>query len=111
MTTQYVIKTLLNENQLLNDVIKYINAYDVSNFTGSARYIAKSWELFLKERYNSNAVLTDEPATLKNDLENEKAQVDNYSLQNAVAKNYKEEWPKFLKCESDILDHLIEKCD
>lgn len=111
MTTQYVIKTLLNENQLLNDVIKYINAYDVSNFTGSARYISKSWELFLKERYNSNAALTDQPATLKNDLENEKAQVDNYSLQNTAEKNYTEQWPKFLKCESDILNHLIQECD
>lgn len=113
MTTQYVIDTLKNENQLLDDLVEFIRAYDVDAFTGSARWISKSWELFLKERYNSNETLTGklQQGLLKKDLEEEKAQVDRYSLQNDDPKSYTEQWPKFLKCESDILDHLIKQCD
>jgi hypothetical protein len=111
MTVQYVRKTLDDENELLTHLISEIRGYDVSGFTGSAKYIARSWIRFLDERRDTNReLIAQDRDEIRRDLNEERTQIEAYiDHTDELSRPYREQWRKFLNCEKDILDKLIDK--
>ena len=111
MATQEVRDTLANEIELLDNMIGNVQSFDGSGFTNQGKFIKGSWDRFLSDRRSTNAALLESSdAALKADLEEECAQVDLYINQCVGSPNYTESWRKFLCCEKEILEYLINLC-
>ncbi len=111
MTTKEVKETLGNEGELLDFMIVCAKAFNGSQFTPQGKFIHKSWLRFLGERRSANVTLRKSTsASLKKDLEDELAQVKAYVKATVGSPTFTEEWGKFLRCERDILKHLIDRC-
>lgn len=112
MTTQDVRDTLANEADLLAAMIECVEGYDNSGFTKQAKYIQNSWIRFLGERRSTGLALQKKSSgDLKEDLSSERSQVGSYIEATQPKPEYSEEWSKFLQCEGEILDYLINLCD
>ena len=112
MSTDDVRVTLQNEAQLLTEVIKFIEDADSKGFTNQAVFIKNSWARFLGERRDAAASLANaDDKDLQQDLLNEYAQVKAYVNMTRGTSDYTEDWETFLKCEAEILEHLIRRCD
>ena len=112
MTTQEVRDTLENEGKLLDHMIKHTESFDGSKFTNQGKFIHKSWVRFLGERRSANVTLQEsDDAALKEDLEEELAQVKKYVQETVDSPNFCEQWGTFLQCERDILKYLIDLCE
>ncbi|MDH3380917.1 MAG: hypothetical protein OEQ39_28725, partial [Gammaproteobacteria bacterium] len=94
-----------------DQMIKCVQEYDGSHFTNQGKFIQNSWERFLNDRRTTNSTLLESDANIKADLNSERIQVEAYIAQTDPDPNYSETWRKFLVCEKEILDHLIERCD
>ena len=111
MTTQEVRDTLGNEIELLVHMIANVKTFDDSKFTKQGKFIKNSWARFLDDRRSTNVALqksTDDD--LKDDLKAELVQVEKYIKETIDSPEYTESWGKFLRCERDILEYLINLC-
>lgn len=107
MTIQILKKTLNDENDLLDEMIKLVSQYPDNKFTDQAKYIKKSWIRFLTERKNTNTAQQKANDTdLKNDFLSEIDQLDAYLKVTIPNPDYTEQWKTFLQCERDISDYL-----
>ena len=80
-------------------------------FTKQGMFIHNSWVRFLGERRSANVTLQkSDDAALKKDLETELVQVEKYIKETDDSPNFTEQWGKFLNCERDILEYLINLC-
>lgn len=112
MSSDEVKTTLQNEAALLAHMIKCAEDFPDKGFTGQARFIKKSWCLFLGKRRESALTLSKmSNEELQINLLNELAQVRSYVEATHVKKDYAEEWRIFLECEFEILRHLVSRCD
>jgi hypothetical protein len=122
MTTDYVKKTLANENELLRAMEAYVRCYSNENFTGSGKVIQKSWADFLKQRAKTNEnIVCDRKKSIKEsnketkeireDMEAECAQLEAYIAASVKRPLYSEKWNWFLNCEKKILANLLGKLD
>ena len=122
MTTDYVKKTLANENELLRAMEAYVRCYTNENFTGSGKVIQKSWADFLKQRAKTNEnIVSDgkgsidennkETEEIRKDMEAECAQLEAYIAASFKRPLYSEKWRWFLNCEKNILVKLLRKLD
>lgn len=111
MTVAQVKKTLKNESQLLEHMIKCVQDYEETSFTKEATYIHKSWGRFLQDRLSASRELQKmSDRDFKKNLEAELAQVEWYVRITEKKPQFKEDWPAFLDCECEILRYLINEC-
>lgn len=111
MTTQEVRETLGNEGELLDHIIACAKDFDGSKFTKQGKFIHDSWVRFLGERRSANVALQEsDDAALEKDLEAELVQVKKYVKETDDSPSFAEQWGKFLRCERDILEYLINLC-
>lgn len=122
MTTDYVKKTLANENELLRAMEAYVRCYTNDNFTGSGKVIQASWADFLKQRAKTNENVARDGKTpigenkketeeIRKDMEAERKQLEAYIAASDKKPVYSEKWCWFLKCEKKILVNLLGKLD
>lgn len=110
MTAKEVRKTLVNEAELLDHLIAEVNKFDGSEFTNQAQFIKDSWARFLGDRCRTNRSLAEvDDFELVIDLTEEKCQVEQYVKATDSDAGYTETWEKFLTCERDILQNLVER--
>ena len=108
MTVKEVKQTLANEAELLEHMIEAVKSFDGGEITKQARFIQDSWARFLDDRRKTNVSLVntgDEEAI--EDLSQEMQQVERYIEATDKAAEYTETWEKFLTCERDILQYLV----
>ncbi len=111
MTTKGVKETLGNEGELLDFMILCTKSFNGSQFTKQGKFIHQSWGRFLGERRAANASLRKKTgAALKKDLASELEQVNDYIKGTRGRPIHSEQWGKFLRCEGEILKHLIDRC-
>ena len=107
MAIKDVRKTLKDENELLEGMIKFVDQFPSSRFSSQAIFIKKSWQGFLKDRYDTNnAQQKLMPDDLKKDFLSEICQIGAYVHVSADRPGYSERWVKFLKCEAEISGYL-----
>ena len=113
MSIKYVEETLDNENELLRAMVAFVRCYPKDHFTGSGRFIAESWARFLTQRSDTNKNVAGsgiKPAvSIETDMKAEHAQLEDYIKASHPEPVYSEEWCAFLKCEQEILEHLLAK--
>ncbi|MGI9511790.1 MAG: hypothetical protein ACR2OL_02715 [Anderseniella sp.] len=110
MTATQVKKTLADEAELLEHMIEAVEKFDGSGFTKQANFIKESWASFLGDRCQTNRSLVEvDDLELVIDLTEEKCQVEQYVKATDSTAAYTETWEKFLKCERDILEKLIDR--
>ncbi|MEO9876065.1 MAG: hypothetical protein ABJM26_07440 [Anderseniella sp.] len=110
MTAKDVKQTLKDEADLLDHMIKAVKSFDNSGFNGQAKFIQNSWAEFLGDRCRTNRSLQEaDDYELVIDLTEEKCQVEQYVKATNSTAGYTETWDKFLTCERDILEKLVEK--
>lgn len=110
MTAKEVKQTLTNEAELLEHLIEAVNKFDGSEFTNQAQFIKDSWARFLGDRCQTNRALAKvDDLELVVDLTEEKCQVEQYVKATDSTAAYTETWKKFLTCERDILQNLVDR--
>ena len=112
MSLTDVRDTLKHENELLEKMIELAKNFKNDHFTGKARFLQTSWQLFLQNRYDTNAAqikaanedLKNKTTQLRDDFTEEIKQLDRYI--NVTGNGYTELWRAFLECERRISTHL-----
>jgi hypothetical protein len=110
MTAKEVKQTLADEAELLEHMIAAVEKFDSSGFTNQARFIKDSWARFLGDRCQTNRSLAKvDDLELVIDLTEEKCQIEQYVKATDSTAGYTETWEKFLTCEQDILQKLVDR--
>lgn len=111
MSEKDVEETLDNENELLQELVKFIHSYNKDHFTKAGKFIAESWANFLTQRSDTNQNVTGsgkkQAVGIKTDMEAECKQLEAYIAASEPEPVYSEEWREFFECEKRILVHLL----